>query len=47
MYNNVKDLIKSVSFVLKDVDIGGQIQYLMGTGALRFLSILLFISIKE
>ena len=34
MYKNVIDPSKSVSFVLKDVDIGGQIQYLMCTGPL-------------
>ena len=32
MYKNVIDPGKSVSFVLKDIDIGGQIQYLMCTG---------------
>ena len=34
MYKNVIDPSKSVSFVLKDIDIGGQIQYLMCTGPL-------------
>ena len=34
MYKNVIDQGKSVSFVLKDIDIGGQIQYLMCTGPL-------------
>ena len=34
MYKNVIDPGKSVSFVLKDIDIGGQIQYLMCTGPL-------------
>ena len=32
MYKNVIDLGKSVSFVLEDNDIGGQIQYLICTG---------------
>ena len=32
MYMNVIDLSKSVSFVLEDIDIGGQIQYLTCTG---------------
>ena len=32
MYKNVIDLGKSVSFVLEDIDIGGQIQYLTCTG---------------
>ena len=32
MYKNVIDPGKSVSFVLKVIDIGGQIQYLMCTG---------------
>ena len=32
MYNNVIDTGKSVSFVLKDIDVGGQIQYLTCTG---------------
>ena len=32
MYKNVIDPEKSVSFVLKDIDIGEQIQYLMYTG---------------
>ena len=36
MYKNVIDPGKSVSFVLKDIDIGGQIQYLMCTGPLSF-----------
>ena len=35
MYKNVIDPGKSVSFVLKDIDIGGQIQYLMCTGSLQ------------
>ena len=35
MYKNVIDPGKSVSFVLKDIDIGGQIQYLMCTGPLK------------
>ena len=35
MYMNVIDPGKSVSFVLKDIDICGQIQYLMCTGPLR------------
>ena len=34
MYMNVLDLSKSVSFVLEDIDIGGQIQYLTCTGPL-------------
>ena len=34
MYKNVIDPGKSVSFVLKDIDICGQIQYLMCTGPL-------------
>ena len=34
MYMNVIDLSKSVSFVLEDIDIGGQIQYLTCTGPL-------------
>ena len=34
MYKNVINPGKSVSFVLKDIDIGGQIQYLMCTGPL-------------
>ena len=34
MYNNVIDTGKSVSFVLKDIDVGGQIQYLTCTGPL-------------
>ena len=34
MYKNVIDPGKSVYFVLKDIDIGGQIQYLMCTGPL-------------
>ena len=34
MYKNVIDPGKSVSFVLKDIDIGGQIQYLTCTGPL-------------
>ena len=34
MYMNVIDLRKSVSFVLEDIDIGGQIQYLTCTGPL-------------
>ena len=32
MYKNVIDPGTSVSFALKDIDIGGQIQYLMCTG---------------
>ena len=32
MYMNVIDLSKSVYFVLEDIDIGGQIQYLTCTG---------------
>ena len=32
MYKNVIDPGKSVSFVLKDIDIGGQNQYAMCTG---------------
>ena len=32
MYMNVIDLSKSVSFVLEDIDIGGQIQYITCTG---------------
>ena len=36
MYTNVIDPGKSVSFVLKDIDIGGQIQYVMCTGSLDF-----------
>ena len=39
MYKNVIDPGKSVSFVLKDIDIGGQIQYLMCTGPLHSLVI--------
>ena len=35
MYMNVIDLSKSVSFVLEDIDIGGQIQYLTCTGPLH------------
>ena len=35
MYKNVIDPGKSVSFVLKDIDIGGQIQYLMCTGSFK------------
>ena len=35
MYKYVIDPDKSVSFVLKDIDIGGQIQYLMCTGPLE------------
>ena len=34
MYKNVIDPGKSVSFVLKDIDIGGQNQYAMCTGPL-------------
>ena len=34
MYNNVIDTGKSVSFVLKDIDVGGQIQYCTCTGPL-------------
>ena len=34
MYMNVIDLSKSVYFVLEDIDIGGQIQYLTCTGPL-------------
>ena len=36
MYKNVIDPGKSVSFVLKDIDIGGQNQYAMCTGSLWF-----------
>ena len=39
MYKNVKDTGKSVSFVLKDIDIGGQIQYVMCTGPYFFQSL--------
>ena len=39
MYMNVIDLSKSVSFVLEDIDIGGQIQYLTCTGPLLFLNL--------
>ena len=35
MYKNVIDPGKSVSFVMKDIDIGGQNQYAMCTGPLR------------
>ena len=35
MYKNVIDQGKSVSFVLKDIDIGGQNQYAMCTGPLQ------------
>ena len=35
MYKNVIDPGKSVSFVLKDIDIGGQNQYAMCTGPLN------------
>ena len=34
MYKNVIDPGKSVSYFLKGFDIGGQIQYLIGTGTL-------------
>ena len=34
IYKNVIVPDKSVSFVLKDIDIGGQIQYLIYTGPL-------------
>ena len=34
MYKHVIDPGKAVSFVLKDIDIGGQIQYLTCTGPL-------------
>ena len=34
MYKNVIDPGKSVSFVLKDIDIGGQNQHAMCTGPL-------------
>ena len=37
MYKNVIDPGKSVSFVLNDIDIGGQNQYLMCTGPLELL----------
>ena len=37
MYKNVIDPGKSVSFVLKDIDIGGQNQYAMCTGPLPYL----------
>ena len=40
MYMNVIDLSKSVSFVLEDIDIGGQIQYLTCTGSLSRLLIM-------
>ena len=36
MCMNVIDLSKSVSFVLEDIDIGGQIQYLTCTGPFYF-----------
>ena len=36
MYKHVIDPGKAVSFVLKDIDIGGQIQYLTCTGPLFF-----------
>ena len=39
MCKNVKDTGKSVSFVLKDIDIGGQIQYVMCTGPYFFQSL--------
>ena len=39
MYMNVIDLSKSVSFVLEDIDIGGQIQYLTCTGFLKIKEI--------
>ena len=39
MYKNVIDPGKSVSFVLKDIDIGGQNQYAMCTGPLVHLAI--------
>ena len=39
MYNNVIDTGKSVSFVLKDIDVGGQIQYLTCTGPLLVLNL--------
>ena len=42
MYKNVIDLGKSVSFVLEDIDIGGQIQYLTCTGPLSNRIILTF-----
>ena len=35
MYKNVIDPGKSVSFVLKDIDIGGQNQYAMCTGPFK------------
>ena len=37
MYKNVIDPGKLVSFVLKDIDIGGQIQYLMCTGPFQMI----------
>ena len=40
MYKNVIDPDKWVSFILKDIDIGGQILYLMCTGPLINMSIL-------
>ena len=38
MYKNVIDPGISVSFALKDIGIGGQIQYLMCTGSLMVLA---------
>ena len=40
MYKNVIDPGISVSFALKDIDIGGQIQYLMCTGPLSFKNLI-------
>ena len=38
MYKNVIDPGKSVYFILKDIDIGGQNQYAMCTGSLFIIT---------
>ena len=48
MYKNVIDPGKSVSFVMKDIDIGGQNQYAMCTGPLsNNLILFLYLSLSH
>ena len=42
MYKNVIDPGKSVYFILKDIDIGGQNQHAMCTGPFNFFENLIF-----
>ena len=47
MCKNVIDPGKSVSFVLNDIDIGGQNQYAMCTGSLQVLILIILHFLKK